>query len=133
MWFLIIVILVFDNCHCLAWPDNLVLDVFTKLFINMKNYYVYILTSKKNWTLYIGVTNNLLKRIYEHKNKLMLWFTANYNINKLVYFEETNAIYIALQREKNLKKWNRIWKIKLIEKFNPNWDDLYTRLSGQAR
>jgi len=98
----------------------------------MKIYYIYILASKKNWTLYIWVTNDLIRRIYEHKNKLIEWFTKEYNVTKLVYFEETNDINTALQREKNLKKWNRCWKIDLIEKLNPNWNDLYTGLSGQA-
>ena len=99
----------------------------------MKVYYVYILANKRNWTLYVWITNNLEKRIYEHKNKLFDWFTKDYFINKLVYFEETNNIHIALQREKNLKRWNRRWKIDLIEKNNPNWEGLYTGLSGQAR
>jgi putative endonuclease len=98
----------------------------------MKTYYIYILASKRNWILYIGVTSDLIKRIYEHKNKLIDWFTKNYWVNKLVYFEEINDIKIALQREKNLKKWNRKWKLELIEKFNSKWEDLYTRLSGQA-
>jgi len=98
----------------------------------MKKYYVYILASEKNWTLYIWVTNDLLRRIYEHKNKLIDWFTKEYWIDKLVYFEETNDIKIALQREKSLKKWNRKWKLELIEKFNPTWLDLYTGLSSQA-
>jgi putative endonuclease len=98
-----------------------------------KKYYFYILASKRNWTLYIWVTSDLIKRIYEHKNKLIDWFTKKYWVDKLVYFEETNDIKIALQREKNLKKWNRKWKIELIENFNSKWEDLYTRLSGQAR
>ncbi len=98
----------------------------------MKIYYIYILASKRNWTLYIWITNDLERRIYEHKNKLIDWFTKKYNVNRLVYFEETNDIKIALQREKNLKKWNRKWKIELIEKFNPAWQDLSTGLSSQA-
>ncbi len=98
----------------------------------MKKYYVYILASQRNWTLYIWITNDLLRRIYEHKNKLIDWFTKEYWVDKLVYFEETNDIKVALQREKSLKKWNRKWKLKLIEKFNPTWQDLYTGLSSQA-
>ncbi|MDD3645797.1 MAG: GIY-YIG nuclease family protein [Candidatus Gracilibacteria bacterium] len=98
----------------------------------MKTYYVYILASKRNGTLYIGVTNDLIRRIYEHKNKLINGFTKDYQIDKLVYFEETNDIKVALQREKNLKKWNRKRKLELIEKFNSTWQDLYTGLSGQA-
>lgn len=99
----------------------------------MKNYYVYILASKKNGTLYIWVTSDLIKRIYQHKNKLIDWFTKEYEVNKLVYYENTTDIYEALKREKQLKKYNRSWKIELIENFNPNWEDLYTGLSGQAR
>lgn len=82
--------------------------------------------------MYIWVTNDLIRRIYEHKNKLVDWFTKEYWVNTLVYFEETNDIKVALQREKNLKKWNRKWKLELIEKFNPTWQDLSTGLSGQA-
>ncbi|MFA6338701.1 MAG: GIY-YIG nuclease family protein [Candidatus Paceibacterota bacterium] len=89
-----------------------------------KNYYVYILASKKNGTLYIGVTNDLVRRIYEHKNGLIEGFTKKYNIKNLVYYEETNDINSALSREKSLKKWNREWKLKLIELNNPEWNDL---------
>ena len=87
-------------------------------------YYVYILASKPNGTLYIGVTNNLEKRTYEHKNHLVKGFTEKYNVNILVYFEETNDIQEAIKREKQLKKWNRKWKLELIEKVNPHWNDL---------
>ena len=90
----------------------------------MKTYHVYILANKRNGTLYIGVTNNLERRIYEHKNNLIDGFTKKYQIHRLVYFEETNDITSALQREKELKKWSRLWKIRLIEKENKNWDDL---------
>ena len=93
--------------------------------IKMKKlYFVYILASKKNGTLYIGVTNNLIRRIYEHKNKLMEGFTKNYNVNILVHFEETDDISAALTREKEIKGWLREKKIKLIEKSNPEWRDL---------
>ena len=94
----------------------------------MQSYYVYILTSKRNGTLYIGVTNNLIKRIYEHKNNLVEGFTQRYSVHKLVYFEETSDINSAIKREKQLKKWNRKWKLELIEKKNPNWKDLYEAL-----
>ena len=89
------------------------------------NYFVYILASKRNGTLYIGVTNNLIKRIYEHKQKQVEGFTKKYNINKLIYFEEYNSPEEAIAREKRLKKWNRSWKLKLIEEKNPQWNDLY--------
>jgi putative endonuclease len=92
------------------------------------NYYVYILDSKRNGTLYIGVTNDLVKRIYEHKNNLVKGFTSKYEIKTLVYFEETTDVYSALQREKQLKGWNRKWKIDLIESFNVDWKDLYLDL-----
>ncbi len=97
----------------------------------MKNYYVYILASKKNGTLYIGATNNLLKRVYEHKSKMVEGFTKKYNIHKLVYYEQTNSIQSALSREKQLKKWYRKWKIELIEEMNPDWKNLYYELGGQ--
>ena len=89
-----------------------------------KTYYVYILANKRNGTLYIGVTNDLERRVYEHKNHLVKGFTEKYNINMLVYFEQTGDIQIALEREKQLKKWNRNWKLELIEKLNPQWKDL---------
>jgi putative endonuclease len=90
----------------------------------MKDYYIYILTNKKHGTLYIGVTNNLIRRVYEHKNGIIEGFTKRYNLNKLVYFEQTNDINSAILREKRLKKWNRAWKIQLIESINPKWIDL---------
>lgn len=94
----------------------------------MKDYYVYILASKKNGTLYIGVTNNLLIRVYEHKNNLVPGFTSKYNVHRLVYYEHTNDVYAAITREKQLKKWRRKWKIQLIEDENPEWRDLYDEL-----
>ncbi len=94
----------------------------------MNTYFVYILASKKNGTLYIGVTNNLVKRIYEHKNDLAESLSKKYQVHQLVYFEETPEINVALTREKQLKKWNRQWKINLIEAMNPNWDDLYEKI-----
>ncbi len=85
----------------------------------MKNYYVYILASKHNGTLYIGVTSNLARRVYEHKNNLIDGFTKKYNVHMLVFYEHTTDVGSALRREKQLKKWNREWKIELIEKENP--------------
>jgi putative endonuclease len=96
----------------------------------MKDYYVYILASGRNGTLYIGVTNDLIRRVYEHKKKLIKGFTSKYNVDKLVYFEYTNDINGAIAREKQLKKWNREWKLKLIEDKNPNWRDLYYDYGG---
>lgn len=89
-----------------------------------REYFVYILTNKSNEVFYIGVTNNLKRRMYEHKNKLIAGFTKKYNIAKLVYFEITNDIYSAIKREKQLKNWHRDWKINLINTFNPGWRDL---------
>ena len=89
-----------------------------------KTYYVYILASKRNGTLYIGVTNDLQRRIYEHKQNVTSGFTQKYRVHTLVYFEETRDIDAALQREKQLKKWNRKWKLELIEKLNPEWKDI---------
>jgi len=94
----------------------------------MKSYYVYILASKQNGVLYIGTTNNLIKRIYEHKNGSVESFSKKYFVKKLVYYEETPDVKSAIIREKQMKKWNRAWKINLIEKSNPNWEDLYINL-----
>ena len=91
----------------------------------MNTYYVYILASKRNGVLYAGVTNNLAKRIYEHKNNLVEGFTKKYFVHRLVYFELTNSIESAIAREKQIKEWHRQWKIDLIEENNPNWEDLY--------
>ncbi|MCX5819098.1 MAG: GIY-YIG nuclease family protein [Deltaproteobacteria bacterium] len=92
----------------------------------MQQYYVYILASKKNGTLYVGVTNDLIRRVYEHKNNLVGGFTKKYRVKNLVYFEACEDIRAAIQREKNIKKWKRQWKIDLIEKNNPDWKDLYS-------
>ncbi len=89
----------------------------------MKSYYVYIMTNKSG-TLYTGVTNNLERRVYEHKHKLVPGFTSKYNITKLVYFEEGNDVNAALAREKQIKGWLRAKKIALIESVNPEWKDL---------
>ncbi len=95
----------------------------------MGQYFVYILASKRNGTLYIGVTNNLLKRVDQHKEGIAEGFTKKYGVHKLVYYEVFNRIQDAITREKRMKKWNRQWKIELIEKSNPNWEDLFDRLS----
>ncbi len=90
---------------------------------------MYILASKRNGTLYIGITNDLIKRIYEHKQNIIDGFTKQYNIHSLVYYEITNSIEEAIKREKQLKKWERNWKLSLIEKNNPEWKDLYDDLT----
>ncbi len=93
----------------------------------IKTYYVYILTNFTNTTIYIGVTNNLNRRIYEHKNKLAKGFSNKYNLKKLIYFEETNDVNSAIKREKQLKNWHRDWKINLIKSKNPEFMDLSTK------
>ena len=91
----------------------------------MKQPTVYILASKRNGTLYIGVTSDLVKRIWEHKNQLVEGFTKKYHVQQLVYFEQHQDMLSAITREKQLKKWNRAWKIALIEEGNPDWRDLW--------
>ena len=94
-------------------------------------YYVYILTNKHNSVLYTGVTNDLVRRVYEHKNHLdKKSFTSRYNVEKLVFYEQTNNVESAIQREKQIKSWNRNRKIKLLEEMNPQWEDLYESLLG---
>jgi putative endonuclease len=95
-----------------------------------KTYWVYILASGLGGTLYIGVTGDLVHRVYEHRMGLADGFTKKYGIHRLVYFEQYNDVEIAIQREKRLKKWNRAWKIRLIEEVNPNWDDLYPQIAS---
>ncbi len=94
----------------------------------MKTFIVYILASQGNGTLYVGVTSDLLKRVWEHKNKVVKGFTEKYGVDRLVYYEQTNDAYTAFQREKALKKWKRNWKLELIEKENPGWEDLYEKM-----
>ena len=93
-----------------------------------RSYYVYIMASGKNGTLYIGVTNDLIRRVYEHKNNIIKGFTQRYKVHHLVHFEDTNEISEAIKREKQLKWWNRKWKLRLIEETNPDWRDLYDDL-----
>ncbi|MCB1650942.1 MAG: GIY-YIG nuclease family protein [Alphaproteobacteria bacterium] len=90
-----------------------------------KSYFVYILTTRKNTVLYTGVTNDLMRRVWEHKEGLVKGFTKKYSVNKLVYVEEYQSVEEAIQREKCIKRWKRDWKIDLIEKQNPEWVDLY--------
>ena len=89
---------------------------------------VYILASERNGTLYIGVTSNLVQRIWQHKSDLVEGFTEKYGVHSLVYFELLDDMFQAITREKQLKKWNRAWKLALIEKQNPTWQDLWPTL-----
>jgi putative endonuclease len=91
----------------------------------MSNYFVYILSNKRNGTLYTGFTGDLLRRVYAHKNDVVKGFTKKYGIHKLVYFEQCHDYDAALQREKQIKEWKRSWKLELIEKVNPLWQDLW--------
>ena len=91
----------------------------------MKQPAVYILTSQRNGTLYVGVTSDLVKRIWEHKHGVTDGFTKKYAVHMLVYYELHGDMAAAISREKQLKKWNRAWKLRLIEEKNPDWDDLY--------
>ncbi len=97
-----------------------------------KDFYVYILASQRNGTLYIGVTSNLVKRIFEHKNEVVEGFTNKYGVHTLVYFEQHVSAESAIRREKRLKSWKRQWKLDLIEESNPNWLDLYSKITGSC-
>ena len=93
-------------------------------------YYVYMMTNKLYGVIYIGITNNLIRRVFEHKNHLVKSFTCRYNLEMLVWFEQTEDINSAIAREKQLKNWHRQWKIELIQVQNPNWQDLYESILG---
>ena len=93
-----------------------------------KDYCVYILASQRNGTLYVGITSDLIKRVWEHKNKVVKGFTQKYRVDKLVYFEQCNDPENEIEQEKKLKRYNRKWKLELIEKENPEWRDLYFEL-----
>lgn len=94
-----------------------------------KGYYVYTLASARNGTLYTGVTSDLVKRVYEHKTKVVKGFSSRYNVNMLVHFEIYPDVRDALEREKEIKHFKRSWKLELIEKQNPQWKDLYLEIS----
>ena len=94
------------------------------MYKTIHQYYLYIITNKKNGVLYIGVTNNLERRMLEHKNKLIKGFSSRYNLDKLVYLEAYQYVEDAIKREKNMKKWKREWKVNLIVEDNPDWGDL---------
>jgi len=110
--------------------SNLIGDLL--IIIMNKNYYVYILGNNRP-TIYIGVTNKLIKRIYQHKNSLVDGFSKKYGLSKLLYFEKYNEIYEAIKREKQIKKWNRKWKLDLIKKANPYFKDIYPDLYVDSR
>ena len=93
-----------------------------------KQFYVYMFTNKPYGVIYVGVTSNLTKRAYEHKNKIVEGFTQKYNLTRLVYYEIAETAEVAITREKKLKRWPREWKINIINAFNPGWDDLYERI-----
>jgi putative endonuclease len=95
----------------------------------MKQFYVYILSNKRNGTLYTGVTSDLLKRVYEHKNDFVDGFSKRYGIHNLVWYETHETAEAAINREKQIKTWNREWKMDLIDKSNPFWEDLYYKLT----
>ena len=96
----------------------------------MKDYYVYLLANKRNGTLYAGSTSDLVKRIWEHKNKVIKGFTAKYDVTQLVYYETCNDINVAIELENQIKRWRRQWKLELIEKRNPHWIDLYQEITS---
>jgi putative endonuclease len=95
-----------------------------------RSYWVYILASDIGGTLYIGVTNDLVRRVYEHRTNAVPGFSGRYGVHRLVYYEQFSDIESAIRREKRLKKWNRAWKIELIEKTNPNWIDLFSGIAS---
>ncbi|MBX9827332.1 MAG: GIY-YIG nuclease family protein [Xanthobacteraceae bacterium] len=95
----------------------------------MADYYVYIITNKPRGTLYVGVTNNLGRRIYEHREGTIAGFTKRYGLKQLVYFEKYDTPTLAIQREKNIKHWSRLWKLDLINSSNPQWRDLYNDIA----
>ena len=113
--------------NCALGPGD---PVFQSLEMEPRSFYVCILASRIGGTLYIGVTNDLVRRVAEHKLKLTKGFTKKYDVNMLVYFEQFEDAENAIRREKQLKKYNRAWKIRLIEELNPNWDDLYPGIAG---
>jgi putative endonuclease len=98
----------------------------------MSEYFVYFLASRPGGALYVGVTNNLVRRVYEHKRGFVKGHTKQYGIDRLVYFENYNDIRLAIQREKNIKHWPRVWKTRLIGQNNPAWRDLFDEIAGST-
>ena len=99
-----------------------------ELFMIQKQACIYIMANKKNGTIYIGVTSDLPNRVWQHKNNIIDGFTKKYSIHKLVYFEPYESMKSAIEREKQMKKWKRKWKLEMIEKQNPLWEDLYENI-----
>ena len=95
---------------------------------HLMQYFVYLMASGKNGTLYVGVTNDLIRRVYEHRNGLVAGFTSRYGVYQLVWFESTPSVDAAIHKEKQIKNWNRAWKVAMIEESNPSWMDLYDTL-----
>jgi putative endonuclease len=95
----------------------------------MADYYVYILTNKPRGTLYVGVTNDLVRRVYEHREGVVPGFTTRYELKQLVHFERYDTPTLAIQREKNIKHWSRAWKLQLVNSSNPQWRDLYNDIT----
>ena len=100
-----------------------------KVMNKQHNYFVYIISNWNNKVIYVGITNDLRRRVYEHKNKLIEGFSKKYNLNTLVYFEQTNSVRSAIEREKEIKKWRREKKIFLIESMNKDWNDLSVKFN----
>ncbi len=98
----------------------------------MNEYFIYILASKQNGTLYVGITNDIVRRVFQHKNNEVEGFTAKYQAHRLVWYESCSDVHGAIAREKQLKKWNRKWKLALIEESNPQWRDLYDEITGSV-
>lgn len=92
-------------------------------------YFVYFMSNRRGGTIYVGVTNDLIRRVHEHRTNSVAGFTSRYNLHRLVYFEQHQSIATAIQREKSIKRWMRQWKINVIEEFNPEWDDLYQTIA----
>jgi len=112
-----------SRCHPRAGGDPDIIDM-------NKQFYVYIMASQPNGTLYTGMSSNLVRRVWQHKSNMVEGFTDKYNIKNLVYYEVHDSAESAITREKQIKKWRRKWKLRLIEERNPQWEDLYSKISG---
>jgi putative endonuclease len=118
------------RCHSHAEPALVKTGVGIHHDATMNQYYIYILANQRNGTLYIGMTNNLIRRVWEHKTDAVDGFTKKYGVHRLVWYEIAETPEAAITREKQLKKWNRAWKRRLIEEMNPEWKDLYEEITG---